>query len=62
MTQLPEWIRSVQELVVEHQKRLQRHDEEMLEVRREAEQVRQMWIRIAKKNGWDDSLETASFQ
>ena len=52
----------MQELVVEHQKRLQRHDEEMLEVRREAEQVRQMWIRIAKKNGWDDSLETASFQ
>ena len=34
-----------------------RHDEEMAELRRDGHKLQRIWIRVARKNGWDDLLD-----
>ena len=39
------------------EERQARHDEEMVELRRDGQQLQRIWIRLARKNGWDDLLD-----
>ena len=39
------------------EERQARHDEEMVELRRGGQQLQRIWIRLARKNGWDDLLD-----
>ena len=45
------------DMLADHDARLIAHDEELAELRRDGQKLQQIWIRIARKNGWDDLLD-----
>ena len=71
MTTTEERVTAIENLILKHDDRIDRlvrlaegmaahyaeHNEELAELRRDGQKLQRIWIRIARKNGWDDLLD-----